>query len=229
MKFARVVYFLFVTGGLMSVCYGQNTNDPAPFAGEIAAFEIIDQKSFPPENAIVITGSSSIRRWDSIVEDLNPLTIIPRGFGGSTMADLLLYLDRIVLNYKPRAVVIYEGDNDTARGVSPQEVAQQFTAGIKRIHDAYPDTRIYLISVKPSILRWEMWKEAQATNELLQDIANADERIMYIDAASALLDQNGVVMQDIFVEDDLHFNDKGTHLWASVIRAVLIANEASFE
>ena len=38
--------------------------------------------------------------------DLAPLDVIPRGFGGSSADDLDYYLDRIVLKYAPRAVAI---------------------------------------------------------------------------------------------------------------------------
>ena len=91
--------------------------DPTRFEDAIRAFEAEDVKNMPPAGAIVGAGSSSMRMWHGTIrEDLAPLTIIPRGFGGSNMKDLLYYADRIVIKYKPRAVMIYEGDNDTRRG-----------------------------------------------------------------------------------------------------------------
>ena len=100
---------------------------PAKYEKAIRAFERKDKDSPPPAGAVVCIGSSSMRMWhDRIREDLSPLTLIPRGFGGSTMHDLLHYTDRIVLPYKPRAIVVYEGDNDVAKGVSPAEIQQTF-------------------------------------------------------------------------------------------------------
>ena len=99
-------------------------------------------------------------------EDLEPLTVVPRGFGGSTMADVLHYVDRLVMPYTPRAVVIYEGDNDTFAGVSPQTIAGQLEEIISNIHTAQPDTRVYVLSVKPSLARVHVWEKAQETSEL---------------------------------------------------------------
>ena len=88
--------------------------DPLRYTEAIEAFEEQDLVSPPPTGAIVITGSSSITRWNKAMQkDLAPLTVIPRGFGGSTMQDVLHFIDRLAIAYKPRAIVIYEGDNDT--------------------------------------------------------------------------------------------------------------------
>ena len=77
--------------GLVSAAVAQpQTLDPTRFEEDIQAFEAEDQQSMPPAGAIVITGSSSIGRWNTKMQaDLAPLTVIPRGFGGSAMADVL--------------------------------------------------------------------------------------------------------------------------------------------
>ncbi len=204
--------------------------DPSRFDEDIAAFEAKDSEMMIPEDAIVVTGSSSIRRWDQIEEDLAPLTVIPRGFGGSTMADLLHFADRIVLPYKPRAVVIYEGDNDTGfYGVPPAQIINKLNALTAMIHNVLPETRIYLISVKPSLARTEYWDVAQETNELYVKLAAQNDKIFYIDIATPFLNPDGTVMDDIFAEDELHLNEKGTQIWAETIKAALMPNEALYE
>lgn len=209
---------------------GQRARGPARWENTVQEFETQDAAQPPPVDAIVITGSSSIERWHPRIEaDLAPLTIIPRGFGGSTMADLLYYVDRLVVAYAPRAAVIYEGDNDTGRGRSVEEVVDQFRQIVDRIHSELPETRIYVISVKPSVDRWDNWPEAQQVNELLQSMASQDGLLEYIDVASALLEPNGEVMTDIFVDDGLHLNEKGTDIWAAVVREALMEGEARYE
>ena len=81
----------------------------------INGFQLEDEIIGDRSGQIVATGSSSMRFWDhSIHKDFAPLPIVSRGFGGSNMNDLLMHLDAVVLKHKPRAVIIYEGDNDIA-------------------------------------------------------------------------------------------------------------------
>jgi len=227
-----------LTGGLSIVFAGQAAQQEAPpkidperFAEAFEAFAAEDQASPPPEGAIVITGSSSIRRWHpTMKEELAPLTVIPRGFGGSTMEDALYWIDRVAIQYKPRAVVVYEGDNDTGRyKVPPAKIAAQFEAIAAKIHAALPETRVYVVSVKPSVSRWAVWSEAAKANELLQAIAAKNDLVTYIDVATPMLQPNGDVMPDIFVDDNLHLNPKGYAIWAPAIKEPLVKGEAQYE
>ncbi len=213
--------------GLVSTAAAQGASDSSRWADAIAAFDA--DAASRPSGAIVLTGSSSFARWRTMEEDLAPLTVVPRGFGGSTMADVLHYVDRLVMPYKPRAVVIYEGDNDTSRGVSPETIGGQLTEIISKIHAALPDTRVYVLSVKPSLARVNVWDKAQETNNAYKKIVTGDERLHFIDVATPFLKANGTVMDDVFVDDGLHLNDKGNRIWATAIKSVLMEIEAEFE
>ncbi len=205
--------------------------DPSRYEGAIQAFEAADQENMSPPGAIVVTGSSSIARWnDAMPADLAPLTVIPRGFGGSAMADVLHFVDRVVIAYSPRAVVIYEGDNDTGRfRVPPATIASELEQIIAAIHAELPETRVYVMSVKPSLARVAFWDKAREANALYREVAGADDRVHYIDVATPFLQADGTVMDDIFIDDGLHLNEKGTRIWASTIKAALMAIEAQYE
>ena len=219
---------LLVVGFVSAAVAQQRTIDSSLWENAIAAFDA--DASTRPEGAILVTGSSSIARWNTMEADLAPLTVIPRGFGGSAMADVLHYVDRLVIPYNPRAVVIYEGDNDTgAFGVPPMKIAGELKAIIGTIHKALPETRIYVMSVKPSLARVANWDKAQETNELYQRIVDSDDKLHYIDVATPFLRADGKVMDDIFVDDGLHLNEKGTRIWAATIKAALMTLEAQHE
>ena len=221
---------LLVVGFVSGAAAQPRTIDPTRFEEDIQAFEADAKATMPPEGAILVTGSSSIRRWQSMQADLAPLTVIPRGFGGSAMADVLHFVDRLVIPYKPRAVVIYEGDNDTGSyRVPPATIASELEQIVEQIHAALPRTRVYVMSVKPSLARWENWDKAQETNEFYKQLVASNDLLTYIDVATPFLGANGKVMDDIFVDDGLHLNEKGTRLWASAIKAVLMAGEAQYE
>ncbi len=208
----------------------QQEYDSTRWEPAMQRFEEQDRAAPPPDGAIVLTGSSSIARWnDQAAAALAPLTVIPRGFGGSVMEDVLYHLDRVALKYKPRAILIYEGDNDTARGVPNDKIIGQFKQIVDKIHAALPETRIYVLSVKPSVLRENVWHEAQQVNAGLKAVANSDPLVYHVDVASPFLKADGSVMTDIFVEDNLHLNDMGNLIWGSAIRAALMPQEARFE
>lgn len=200
---------------------------PSRFDNDIAAFEAEGEQ---PKGAIVAIGSSSMRCWhDHIDQDLEPLTIIKRGFGGSEMNDVVTFADRIILPYEPRAVLLYEGDNDTAGGkIPPEGVLEAFRALQYKIHSVYPETRIYIIAIKPSVLRWETWAGTNKANQLLAAEAQTDPRITFIDVATPMLGEDGKPDPAMYV-DELHMNRKGYELWRDLIRPVLMENELANE
>jgi len=210
----------------------QQLPDPERFEEAIRRFEQQDRVNPPPQGAIVLTGSSSIGRWNNQAEAaLAPLTVIPRGFGGSVMHDVLHYLDRVVLTYKPRAVLIYEGDNDTgASSPIPNDmILDHLRLIIGRIHADLPQTRVYVLAIKPSVLRLSAWTEAQQVSAGYKEIASNDPLVYYVDVATPFLDNDGSVMTDIFVEDNLHLNDLGNSIWGATIKAALMPMEARLE
>lgn len=206
--------------------------DPRRFENDILEFEKQDRLRAPPQGAIVLTGSSSIAHWNAQAPvALAPLTVIPRGFGGSVMHDLLHYLDRVALVYKPRAILIYEGDNDVSGDppIPTDAILADLRQIISRVHAELPATRIYLLSIKPSILRQSRWPVAQAVNKAYEAIAADDPLVHYVDVAAALLNPDGTVMTDIFMPDNLHLNERGNAIWGATIKAALMPMEASAE
>ncbi len=190
----------------------------------IRDFEEQDKAHPPNAGCIVITGSSSIRFWDTLVSDMKPLDVINRGFGGSEFSDLDQYANRIVVAYHPRAVVVYEGDNDLAEGSSktPEMVANDFRKFAQIVHDALPDTWIYILAIKPSKLRWNQWPRMKAANKLMQDYAATQERVQYIDIATSMFDANGNLPRDLFKSDGLHPTAKLYAMWTAIIKPILL-------
>ena len=189
--------------------------DPVRFEKNILAFEAKDEKSPPPRGAIVCTGSSSMVGWHgTIAKDLAPLTVIPRGFGGSTMNDAVHYADRVVTRYQPRAVVLYEGDNDIAGGIAPERFIEVFRALTAKIHKTLPEARIYVLSIKPSPSRWALWPKMQQANKLLEAECAKDKRLVYVSIVEGMLGPDGKPREEIFKQDRLHMNEKGYEILA---------------
>ena len=200
------------------------------YRSTIEEFRKSEEATPVPKGNIVATGSASMRGWHSrIAVDLAPLTIIPRGFGGSNMYDLRYFLLELVLKHEPRAVMIYEGDNDAALGASSEQVILHFQAIVEELHIKLPETRIYVLAVKPSPARWHLWPIMSETNKQLSALSEANPLITFIDVATPMLGADGRPLTSIFVEDMLHMNDKGYDIWRDAVRNVIVNSEESYE
>ena len=82
-----------------------------PLGSRDRRFEAADKQTPPPKDAVLFVGSSSIRLWD-LKKSFPDLVAINRGFGGSQMSDAARHARRLINVYKPRLIVLYEGDND---------------------------------------------------------------------------------------------------------------------
>ena len=208
----------------------QRGSDPSIWDESMERFAREDRTNPPAMGAVLLTGSSSIARWnDQAAKALAPLTVISRGFGGSVMNDVLHHLDTVALKYRPRAILIYEGDNDTAYGIAEEEIVGTLEKIVDKVHKELPETRIYVMAVKPSTLRVDVWDNAQRVNAGYKEIAKHNPQVYYVDSATPFLKADGSVMTDIFVEDGLHLNPMGNLIWGSVIRAALMPQEARYE
>lgn len=204
--------------------------DPTRYEQAVARYEAQDAASPPPKGAVVCVGSSSMRLWaDRIGEDLQPLTVVPRGFGGSNMNDLLHYLDSLVLVHEPRAVVIYEGDNDVHQGVEPAVVGEALRRVVAGIHARLPECRVYVLSIKPSPKRWHLKAQMIAANRAMRAVCGSDDRLTYIDVFGPMLGGDGRPRPELYVKDRLHLSGVGYDVWRDVVGPVVVGAEAGYE
>ena len=197
------------------------TNTVLKFENEIRYFEMMDHLFYPPDSAILFVGSSSIRRWNTLQEDLQGLKVLNRGFGGSTMQYLLYYFPRLVSKYEPSKMLVYEGDNDIATGLSPPDLVNQYREFIQKVDKELPGTEIYILSVKPSPSRWKYQEKYTEANKMLEALCNEYSFVSYIDIVTPMLDNEGKVKKEIFTYDNLHLNDDGYAIWRDEILKVL--------
>ena len=189
----------------------------------IRKFEDQDRISAPPRQGVVFVGSSSIVRWD-LAQAFPELgtAAINRGFGGSQMSDVVQYASRIVIPYKPRVVVLYEGDNDLPTSETPAEIAGQFTKFAAEVHAALPETRVVVIGVKPSIQRWALIGKARAVNTLIRRACSGQAFLTYVDVEPAMLGADGKPRPELYVQDGLHMTAEGYKIWNAAVRPLVL-------
>jgi lysophospholipase L1-like esterase len=198
------------------------SDDPLVWEDSIAKFELQDN----PANAILFTGSSSIRFWGSLHEDMAPATVIQRGFGGAKINDMLHFADRLVDVPSPKAIVVFAGTNDISpMAVKPAaEIVADWSAFVEQARLTHPTVPIYYIAITPSLRRWGIWPKAQHANQQIQQAVDADPSQHFIDTTDVLLNDKGEPNRDLYLFDGLHLSGEGYKRWTDVIRGRLIAD-----
>jgi lysophospholipase L1-like esterase len=191
------------------------------FDEEIQNMEKADSMRTIQENEVLFTGSSSIRMWKTLSEDFDPIPGINRGFGGSTLPEVIHYADRIIFNYQPKLMVLYCGENDIADGASPEQVLASFKTLDEMIRSKLPETKMIYISMKPSVARWELWSDYTTGNEMIRKYIETKEDRFYLDCSAVMLLENGEPDPSIFIEDNLHMNAKGYKGWTALVKPLV--------
>jgi lysophospholipase L1-like esterase len=184
----------------------------------LAGFAAADLKSSPEPGAVLFVGSSSIRLWDKLEEQFEEARVLKRGFGGSRLTDCVKHLDRLVIQYQPRLVMLYAGDNDLAEGGSPEDVLHRVQSFADGVHGRLPQTRIMFISIKPSPARRALLQKARAANDLVRAYAEKHPLVDYVDVFTPMLSEDGSPRAELFRKDALHLNDDGYALWRKIMR-----------
>lgn len=195
-----------------------------PFADEIANFKKKDAASLPPANAILFVGSSSFRKWEDVATYFPNYTIINRGFGGSTLSDVILYEQDIIFPYHPKQIVIYCGENDVASSdtVTAQVVFDRFKKLYTDIRGVMPDAPVLFVSLKPSPSRWQMRDRMMGANKLIKKYLKKKNNAAFVSVWNDMLAADGKPIPDIFVGDNLHMNAKGYAIWQKLIEPYLV-------
>ena len=205
----KILLFLLLSFGV----FAQNC-----FEREIVAFEKQDSIALPAKGMKLFIGSSSFRLWKNFEADTKGMNAFNRGFGGSTLRDALYYFDRMVVKYQPSWVFMYEGDNDLASGTSPEEIAAQFEEFSARLAKQVPGAKLVFVSARPSLAREALKAKQQDLNQRIAAIAAKKKGHYVIDMHSPFYNADGTLMQDIFVADKLHLNEKGYVIFAKQIQ-----------
>jgi lysophospholipase L1-like esterase len=192
-------------------------SDPNRWEPAIQKFEAEDKANPGEKGGILFIGASSIARWN-LAESFPDLKAVNRGFGGSEMADSARYAARAVLPRAPRVVVLYPGENDLARGTTPETIGSGFTSFYQTIHKALPATRIVVIGLKPTPARWHLTDKMHEANRLIRTYCESHTGCVYVDVWPAMLGGDGKPKPEHFVADGQHMTPEGYKVWTKLVR-----------
>lgn len=192
------------------------------FSDEIKAFHAQDSIQKPQDGMILFIGSSSFRLWKTAKEDFHNPAIVNRAFGGATLEDVIYYQNDVALQYNPKKIFIYCGENDIASSekVTPQMVLERFKTLYGNLRSRFPKTPVVFVSIKPCILRWGMKDRMIEANALISNYLKGKPNAVFVDIWGKML-ENGEPRKDIFIEDNLHMNAKGYAIWTEALDALV--------
>jgi len=195
-----------------------------PFYNDIQKFKQQDSINPPPQNAILFVGSSSFTKWTDVQNYFPGYTIINRGFGGSTLPDVIRYAPDVIYPYKPKQVVIYCGENDfvSSDTISAQTVVTRFKQLFSMIRGQLPKANISFISFKPSPSRKKYWGKMIDANAQVKQFLRTQKNTAFIDVYHPMLVTETQAIPEIFLSDSLHMNAKGYAIWQKLIQPALV-------
>ncbi len=194
-----------------------------PFAEEIREFKKQDSIQFPPAHAILFVGSSSFRKWQDVSNYFPGYIIINRGFGGSSLPDVIRYADEIIIPYHPKQIVIYCGDNDLAGSdtVTGKTVFERFKTLFELIRSKMPGENILFVSIKPSPSRKHLWAKMEEANLLIKTYLSIQTNAGYVDIYTKMLNADGSAKSELYEPDMLHMKPNGYDIWQKEIAPYL--------
>ena len=216
-RILAIIFLLFIGSFVFS-------QQPA-FWNDIQAFKKQDSAEAPPKNAILFVGSSSFTKWKDIKDYFPGYSILNRGFGGSSLPDVIRYANDIIIPYDPKEVVIYCGENDLAgpdSTITGYVVAERFKELYNIIRAKFPKIPIVYVSMKPSPSRKHLFNKMEQGNTLIKEFLKKDKRSGFVDVYHLMLNGDGTPVKDLFVEDMLHMNAKGYAIWQIAIQPYLL-------
>jgi len=209
---------------VMIVCHvvGFSQEKP-PFYKEIMAFKQQDSLSFPAKGQVLFIGSSTFTKWTDVQEYFPDVSILNRGFGGSSLTHLILYQNEIVYPYQPAQIVIYCGENDFAGDATlpVDSVVARFKKLFTDIRVKLPKVPIAFVSMKPSPARKKLLVKYETANFEIREFLKKQKRTKYVDVYGAMLLPDGRPNGELFLADSLHMNAGGYKIWQGILKKSL--------
>lgn len=187
------------------------------YEAEVRALERLRAADPRPCGDVVFYGSSSIRMWSTLAEDFPGVPVRNLGFGGSTLSACSWFFERLVVPHRPRALLVYAGDNDLGDGQSPEAVLQSYRYLMEQVDRRLGAIPFAFLAIKPSLARWGIIDRIRRTNDLIRVGVEQRPNSVWVDLYTPMLTPAGTPRPELFAEDGLHLSADGYHLWTEVV------------
>ena len=149
--------------------------DPAVPAGhDIGYFDFVKrciQKSAKNPVAFEGTlgvGSSILKEWNDLHTDLKEFKAVNHGFGGARTWELLAYAEPLVVQFRPKVILLYCGSNDIRFGEQPDGIVARIKTFVDYVETALPGVHLIYISIHRAPEKEDRWEWVSRTNAMVK-------------------------------------------------------------
>ena len=188
------------------------------------------------QGKIVFYGPSNFTRWstkfgmkpmrDVLLGKSGEKCVTNRGFGSSCTEHQLYFYPRMIRPLAPSVLVYSSQPNGAAFGYTNDEIWELAQRVILYAKTDFPDIRVYLCASNTrSVITDEYNEKAEEYNEKVKAfVEEHSDFCRYID----VYHRPELIGEDIYVEDGVHFNQKGYDRYAEVFKEALAEELAKF-
>jgi hypothetical protein len=187
---------------------------------DIRVFDSLNTVEPAGAGTLLVTGSSSVRLWNTIHEDLAPYQVMQRGYGGAKLTDFNYYAPRIIRGGTMQGILVFVA-NDISGGDddrTPREVLHLFRTMVRQIREQNPGTPLFWIETTPTPSRWHVIEDIRKSNKLIRNFCERNDDLYFIGTQDVYLNQAGLPDSAFFRDDMLHLNRTGYERWAERIK-----------
>ena len=189
--------------------------DPYDFSAELQALE---RKLGPaPTDGVVFYGSSSIRLWPHPKREFPNAEVQNLGFGGSTLAACAREFERLVVPRRPRAILLYAGENDLTLGAGAEDVWEALRDLLDQRDKFLGPVPLAFLSIKPTPSRWDLLPLVEETNEWCHRELASREEARWVDVATPMFGPAKSPRPELFMADQMHLSRAGYALWNGIL------------
>ena len=119
--------------------------------------------------------------------------------------------------FKPRAVMVMIGTNNTGTYTAP-EIAEGVGAVVLEMRKDFPEAKILLLAIFPRSVPGDPVRDKIAEVNRLISRLDDQRHVFYLDIGRRFLDESGVFLPDAFRPDNLHPQAKGYEIWGEAVK-----------
>lgn len=173
-------------------------------------------------------GDSWVEMWedeprygvDVFGRDTADLDAINVGIGGTKYSDWLDWIDELILPHNPKYIFINLGFNDIHTGQSVDFVYDNMVKLVTEVKKALPEVKFYFtanVLCSPFVQFFDKEREFNRRNKEFCDKNSDYCKFIDVYKLFTVNDQMIPNMDDICIEDNLHFNLEGYNIWSPYV------------